>query len=99
MSFETKNNKLIKNNFSSILNLFKIHPIKFTQTKFGEGFHYHNLKIKKDKKWYFFDEYIKIFFNKKIICIDSSVEKDINPGPFTITQMAVAYKKLKKNTF
>ncbi len=45
-------------------------------------------------KWYYLSDYIKKKFSNKIICIDSSVEKKINPGPFTITQMAIAFRKL-----
>lgn len=97
MSYVVKEKKKVDNNYSDILNLFKIYIVKISQTKFGEGFHYHNLKIKKNNKWYVFDIYMKNFFNKRVLCLDSSSEEEINPGPFTITQMAIAYKKLQQN--
>ena len=94
MSYLVKDKKKDDNHHLDILNLFKIYTVKITQTKFGEGFHYHNLKIKKNNKWYIFDNYMKKYFNKRVFCLDSSSEEEINPGPFTITQMAIAYKKL-----
>ena len=45
-------------------------------------------------KWYYLDDYLRKKYTKKIICIDSSVEKKINPGPFTVTQMALALRKV-----
>ena len=81
-------------NFEKLLKKNNILTLKNNRTNFGEGFHYHNLRIMYENKWYYLSDYIKKKFSRKVICIDSSVEKKISPGPFTITQMAIAFRKL-----
>lgn len=92
--FEKKktNQKIL--NYSKILKSNSIYPIFVSDTRFGEGFHFHNLKIKKNKKWYDLEFYLRKNYNNKVFCIDASNENKINPGPFTISQMAIAYQKI-----
>ena len=82
------------NNFINTLKRNKIYPFKIELTPFGSGFHYHNLQIYRNSNPNFLDNYLDKKFNKKVVCIDSSSEKYVNPGPFTITQMCIAFKKI-----
>lgn len=81
-------------NYTKILKSNSIYPVLVSDTRFGEGFHFHNLKIKKNKKWHDLEFYLKKKYNNKVFCIDASNENKINPGPFTISQMAIAYQKI-----
>ena len=49
---------------------------------------------KKNNKWIDIDNYLKKEYKNKVFCIDASSESKINPGPFTISQMAIASKKI-----
>lgn len=82
------------NNFINILKRNKIYPLKIKLTPFGKGFHYHNLQIYRNSNPNFLDNYLYKKFNKKVVCVNSSSEKYVNPGPFTITQMCIAFKKI-----
>lgn len=75
----------------------KIFPLITSKTKPGNGFHYHNLLVYRNNKRVKFSNYLKQKFKKNIFCVDSSVISKINPGPFTITQMAISYNVMKKN--
>ena len=75
----------------------KIFKLLCSTTRAGEGFHYHNMSIEIDnvKKKFLINEYLKTIYNKNIICVDASDAKNISPGPFTASEMAIAYKKIK----
>jgi hypothetical protein len=100
-TFETKEKKLSKI-LDKLISLFKmnnLYIIKKEKTKCGYGFHYHNLQFHIHKKKINFEDYLKKKFNGKAICIDGSVYKKINPGPFTVALMALAQKKIEKIGF
>jgi hypothetical protein len=84
----------LKIDHKALFNFNNIIPIKTSDTNFGEGFHYHNLKVKKNNKWIDIDNYLKKEYKNKVFCIDASSESKINPGSFTISQMAIASKKI-----
>jgi hypothetical protein len=94
MTYNLKKKKVFKINAKSLFKDNLIYPFKVNDTKFGEGFHFHNLQIKKNNKWLSLEKYLKGKYDNKVYCIDSSNETSINPGPFTITQMSIAYKKI-----
>lgn len=93
-----KKNRSIKN-FKKKLIKDKIFPLRIMKTKPGHGFHYHNLLVHKKNNKINIQKYLKFKFKKNIFCIDSSIIEKINPGPFTITQMAISYNIMKKNDF
>lgn len=78
------------------LKIKKMFVFYSTKTLPGQGFHYHNLRIK--EKWRFFhlENFLKTKFKSKVICIDSSIAKKIEPGPYTASEMAISYKIAKK---
>jgi hypothetical protein len=88
-------NRLIKKLKKNLFFIFKI-----KKTPAGHGFHYHNLKvINKNNKRMYFENYLKLNYSNKVLCIDGSICKKINPGSFTISLMALAQKKIEENKF
>jgi hypothetical protein len=100
-TFESKEKKFSKilDKLTSLFKMNNLYIIKKEKTKSGHGFHYHNLQFHFHKKKINFEDYLKKKFNRKAVCIDGSIYKKINPGPFTIALMALAQKKIDKMGF
>ena len=72
--------------------------IKFAKSRTipGYGYHYHNLNIKIDDKYYSVYNFLKQKTDNRVLCIDASIMSKCGPRPPTLTMMAIASNKIKK---